>query len=186
MQFTFKTNNGLLRLITNDIFLIQANNYIMKKYFTLLFAIVFMAGTSCTNEPEIKTDPEADRQALVKLCSEDWDANVRAGNMDANVDLYMEDAVRIQDGMIYSGKEEIRTKLTFVRPGFTTSISENKVEDIRVSGNLATVRGTFLGSWVHEEWGDTLWTKAAWVGVWERQEDGSWKMVFTMGTELRE
>lgn len=159
----------------------------MKKYFTLLIAMVFLAGISCTNEPEPKTDPGADKQALVKLTTEDWDANVRAGNMDANVDLYTEDAVRIQDGMILSGKEEIRSMLTSeIRPGYTTSISENTLEDIRISGDLATVRGTFLGSWVHEEWGDTLWRKGAWVDICERQKDGSWKMVFTMGTELGE
>ena len=158
----------------------------MKKYVTTVFALVLFAGLSCTNEPEPVRDYEADKQALIKLSSEDWDANVRAGNMDANVDSYTEDAVRIQDGMKYTGKEEIRTKLTYVRPGFTTSISENTIDDIWISGDLATVRGTFLGSWVHEEWGDTLWTKAAWVDVCERQEDGSWKMVFTMGTELSE
>jgi len=158
----------------------------MMKYLTVVFALVLFAGVSCTNEPDPVSDYEADKKALIKLCSEDWDANVRAGNMDANVDFYIGDAVRIQDGMIYTGKEEIRTKLKYVRPGFTTSISENTIDDIRISGDLATVRGTFLGSWVHEEWGDTLWTKAAWVDVCERQEDGAWKMVFTMGTELSE
>ena len=158
----------------------------MMKYLTLVFALVLFAGVSCTNEPDPVTDHEADKQALIKLCSEDWDANVLAGNMDANLDFYTEDAVRIQNGMILNGKEEIGTILKKVRPGFTISISEDKIEDIRISGDLATVRGTFLGSWVHEEWGDTLWTKAAWVDICERQEDGSWKMVFTMGTELSE
>jgi hypothetical protein len=43
-----------------------------------------------------------------------------------------------------------------------------------------------LGSWANQEYGDTLWTKAAWVGIYERQEDGAWKMVFSMGTELGE
>lgn len=158
----------------------------MMKYLTVVFALVLFAGVSCTNEPDPVTDHEADKQALIKLCSEDWDANVLAGNMDANLDFYTEDAVRIQNGMILNGKEEIGTILKKVRPGFTISISEDKIEDIRISGDLATVRGTFLGSWVHEEWGDTLWTKAAWVDICERQEDGSWKMVFTMGTELSE
>ena len=159
----------------------------MKKYLSLLFAMVFMAGISCTNEPEPKTDPEADKQALVKLTTEDWDANFLAGNPDASVDFYTEDAVRIQDGIIMTGKEEIRTFLTSeIRPGFTLSTSENTVEDIRISHDLATVRGTFLGSWVHEEWGDTLWRKGAWVDICERQKDGSWKMVFTQTSELRE
>jgi ketosteroid isomerase-like protein len=110
-----------------------------------------------------------------------------AGNMEANMEFYTEDAVRIQDGMIYTGKEEILTLLTTeVRPGFTTSTCDNTVENIRVSGDLATVRGTFLGSWAHAEWGDTLWTKAAWMDIFERQEDGSWKMVYNIGTELGE
>lgn len=158
----------------------------MMKYLTLVFALVLFAGVSCTNEPDPVTDHEADKQALIKLCVEDWDANVLSGNMDANIDFYTEDAVRIQDGIIFTGKEEIRALLKFVRPGFTISISEDKIEDIRISGDLATVRGTFLGSWVNKERGDTLWTKAAWMDVCERQEDGSWKMVFTMGTELSE
>ena len=157
------------------------------KHLTFLFAVLILAGTSCVNEPEALPDYEADKQALMKLAAEDWDANALAGNMDANVDFYTEDAVRIQGGIIYTGKEAIRTLLsTEVRPGFTISTVENTINDIRVSGDLATVQGSFLGSWVHQEWGDTLWSKGAWVDACERQEDGSWKMVFTMTTELRE
>ena len=101
--------------------------------------------------------------------------------------VFAEDALIIRDGMTYSGKEAIRTLLTNeVRPGFSVATCDNKVDEIRVSGDLATVRGNFLGSWAHEEWGDTLWTKAAWMDICERQEDGSWKVVFNMGAELRE
>ena len=61
----------------------------MKKYLTLLFTLVLLAGISCTTtpDPEPKPDPEADKQALMKMSSEDWDANVLAGNMDANMDF---------------------------------------------------------------------------------------------------
>jgi ketosteroid isomerase-like protein len=163
----------------------------MKKYLTLLLALALMAGSSCKTDSELKTiaepDPGADKEALVKLTTTDWDANFLAGNPDASVDFYTEDAVRIQDGIVYNGREEIRAFLTSeIRPGFTVSSSENTVEDIRISHDLATVRGTFLGSWANQEYGDTLWTKAAWVGIYERQEDGAWKMVFSMGTELGE
>jgi uncharacterized protein (TIGR02246 family) len=155
----------------------------MKTYSFLLIALLFLTGTSCTSVHHSANDEEI----LIKLTSEDWDANFLAGNPDASVDFYTEDAVRIQDGMILNGREDIRDFLTSeIRPGFTVATSENKVTDVRISHDLATVRGTFLGSWVHAEWGDTLWRKAAWVDICERQEDGSWKMVFTMGSELRE
>ena len=154
----------------------------MKKYIILLAAIIICGGTSCVQD----NNQEADREALIKLTTEDWDVNILAGNLDACVDSYTDDAVRIQDGKILKGKEEIRTLLsTGVRPGFTISTAENTLEDIWISGDLATVRGKFTGSWAHKEYGDTLWTVGTWVDVCERQEDGSWKMVFTMASELR-
>jgi hypothetical protein len=75
----------------------------MKKYLTLLLALALMAGSSCKTDSELKTiaepDPGADKEALVKLTTTDWDANFLAGNPDASVDFYTEDAVRIQDGI---------------------------------------------------------------------------------------
>ena len=153
----------------------------MKKYLILLAAVIICGSTSCVKEP----DQEADRDAVIKLTAEDWDANILAGNLDACVNSYTDDAVRIQDGKILTGKEEIRAILSSVRPGFTISTAENTVEDLWISGNLASVRGMFTGSWVNQEWGDTLWRVGSWVDVCERQEDGSWKMVFTTASELR-
>jgi ketosteroid isomerase-like protein len=153
----------------------------MKNLF-LIAAVIFFAGSSCQK----KYDPEADKQALINLTSEDFDANFLSGNPDASIEFYTDAALLIEDGMKYSGKEAIRTKLTSVRDGFRVATHENRVEDTWISGDVATVRGTFLGSWVHDEWGDTLLAKSAWVDVCERQKDGSWKMVLTLTTELRE
>ena len=155
----------------------------MKKYVALPIALLILTGTSCT----IVHHSEDDEEALEKLTAIDWDANFLAGNPDASVDFYTEDAVRIQDGIILTGREDIRTFLTSeIRPGFTLSEFENTVTDIRISHDLATVRGMFTGSWINFNWGDTLYRKDTWVDICERQEDGSWKMVFTMATELRE
>ena len=87
----------------------------MKKYLLVLFVLSFILGTSCQK----KYDIEVDRQALVKLTAEDWDANFLSGKPEANVDFYTEMALRIQDGKMYSGKEAIRTRLTSIRPGYT-------------------------------------------------------------------
>jgi len=114
----------------------------MKKNLLFLFALSLILGTSC----EQKYDIEADKQALVKLTAEDYDANFLSGNPDASVDFYTETALRIQDGKKYSGKEAIRTKLTSVRAGYTISKYENTVEDTWISDDLAAVRGTFTGS----------------------------------------
>lgn len=152
------------------------------KNLILIATVIFFVGTSC----EKKFDVEADKQALIKLTTKDFDENFLSGNPDASIEFYTDMALVIKHGMKYSGKEAIRTKLTSIREGFTISTYENRVEETWISGDLAAVRGTFTGSWVREEWGDTLFSKDAWVNVCERQKDGSWKMALTLSTNIRE
>jgi ketosteroid isomerase-like protein len=151
------------------------------KIYLIVIALILSGVTSCT----VEHHRESDRRALINLTTRDWDENILVGDLDACVDSYTDNAVRIQDGKTLTGKDEIRTMLSSFRPGFTVSTVENKVEDLWISGDLASVRGTFTGSWVNKEWGDTLWTVGTWLDVCERQDDGTWKMVFTMASELR-
>ncbi len=119
------------------------------------------------------------------MAAEDWDMNAKAGNPEKNVDHYTDDAIRIDNGEIYEGKEAIGKLLQSYNEN-TILLLENKVDKIRVSGDLATVRCSFLGSVILKESGDTLNRKGAWVDVCERQSDGSWRMVLTIGTKLND
>lgn len=151
----------------------------MKKLI-LFMTLVFFVGTSCQKRYDI----EADRQALVKLTAEDWDANFLSGNPDANVDFYTENAMRIDDdGKIYSGKDAIRALITAFPEEYIILKIENKAEDIKISGDLATVRGTFSGSSIYKESGDTINMEGVWVDICERQADGLWKMSLTIVAE---
>jgi ketosteroid isomerase-like protein len=152
------------------------------KNLILFVAIIFFVGTSCQK----KYDIEADKQALVKLTAEDWDANFLSGNYEANVDFYTENALRIDDVKEYRGKEAIRTMFKTNTETSTILKFKNKVEDTWISGDLATVRGSFLGSWILKESGDTININGAWVDVCERQEDGSWKMVLTLTSDTKD
>lgn len=153
----------------------------MKKLISFLIIILF-AATSCQK----KYNLEADKQALVKLTAEDWDANFLTGNLEANINFYTENAIRIWNGKVYSGKNAIRTLLNTDTEGYRILKHANKVEDTRISGDLATVRGSFFGSFIHKESGDTLNIKEAWVDICERQADGSWKMALTIIAELKD
>ena len=153
----------------------------MKKIIFSILALSLIAGSGSCQE---KIDTKADEQALIKLTAEEWDMNAKAGNLK-NVDFYTEDAIRIDNGVIYEGKEAIGNLLRSYNEN-TILTMENKVENIWISGDLATVRGSFLGSFILKESGDTLHLKGAWVDVCERQSDGSWKMVLTLGTRLND
>ena len=118
--------------------------------------------------------------------SEQWDMNVMASANEKNADYYTEEAIRIDNGEIYEGKKAIADLLKSYNEEYIPLSCKNSVEDIRISGNLATVRGSFLGSFISKQSGDTLYMKGAWVDLCERQMDGTWKMAYSIGTELKE
>ena len=128
-------------------------------------------------------DVEADKQAIIKIINE-WDMNTMAGNIKKNAYLYTEDAIRIDGGIIYEGREAISNLLQSYGEGTTSLSLEDKVENIWISGDIAAVRGSFKGSFIQDESGDTLNIKGAWSSVYERQADGTWKVVFTLGSPL--
>ena len=63
--------------------------------------------------------PTADKQAVINLTTRDWDANILNGNLDACIEFYTEDVVRIQNGEKFTGRDEIRAMFSSVNPGST-------------------------------------------------------------------
>ena len=61
-----------------------------------------------------------------------------------------------------------------------------KAEDIRVSGDLAVIRGSFSGTFVPKDGGEPIPSKGPWVAVYERQPDDSWKCAYDLWIEIRE
>jgi uncharacterized protein (TIGR02246 family) len=152
----------------------------MKKLI-LLVTIIFLAVISCQK----KYDIEADRQALINITSEEWDKNELAGNPELNVKFFIEDAVFIVGGKIFSGKESIRSLLES-RTGIIPLKVDDKVEDIWISGDLAAVKGKSIVSYIQREDGDTINFNAAFLSVCKRQTDGTWKLVHCISTELED
>jgi ketosteroid isomerase-like protein len=152
----------------------------MVKNSLILFAFVLLTVTSCKDI----NDTEADEQALIKM-NEQWDKNVMTDNQK-NADYYTDDAISVENGEIYKGKEAIDDLFKSYNEDYTALSSKSKVENIRISGNLATVRGSYSGSFISKESGDTLHIKGAWVDLCERQVEGVWKIVYSIGTELKD
>ena len=146
----------------------------------ILFAFVLLTVTSCKDINDI----EADEQALIKM-NEQWDKNVMTDNQK-NADYYTDDAISVDNGKIYKGKEAIANLFKSYDEDYTILSGKNRIENISISGNLATVRGSYSGSLISLESGDTLQIKGAWVDLCERQVEGVWKIVYSIGTELKD
>lgn len=78
------------------------------------------------------------------------------------------------------GKEQIRATLQ----GFFRRVSEGNdtvdmtinTEEIRVTGDWAFARGTFLFTMTPTGEGETSEMDGKWLSILERQADGSWKI----------
>jgi uncharacterized protein (TIGR02246 family) len=154
----------------------------MKKIFTFLLSLSLIIIFGCAE----KVDIEAEKEVLNNI-TEEWDMNAKAGNFEAMVETYIDDAIRIEpDGTVLKGKESISNSLkTFFEKNNLTKC-DNKHEDVRVSGDLAVIRGSYSGTFVPKEGGEPIHRKAAGVAVYERQTNGSWKCVYNLGTKIKE
>ncbi len=152
----------------------------MRKMLAILLSFSLLTIFACAE----KVDIEADKAALNKLL-EEWDMNVKAGNFEAQAESYTDNAIRMEEGVIV-GKEAIRNSFKTFHEEFNITKCDNKAEDIRVSGDLAVIRGSFSGTFVPKDGGEPIQPKSLWVAVFERQLDGSWKMAYDLGKDIKE
>ena len=152
----------------------------MRKMLAILLSFSLLTIFACAE----KVDIEADKKAFNKYL-EEWDMNAKAGNFEAQVETYTDNAIRMEEGVLV-GKEAIRNSFKTFHEKFNITECVNKAEDIRVSGNLAVIRGSFSGTFVPKDGGEPIHPKGPWVAVYERQLDGSWKCVYNIGIDIKE
>ncbi|UCH65080.1 MAG: SgcJ/EcaC family oxidoreductase [Ignavibacterium sp.] len=118
---------------------------------------------------------EADVEAL-KEENRKYDDAYNSGNLDGFVALFTDDAVQLPDEeAIVVGKEAIRLRAKDGFANFTFKLTDT-VEDIKVSGNWAFVRGSYVNIITPKEGGDDATEEGKWVAIYQRQADGSWQI----------
>ena len=155
----------------------------MRKIFVFLLSVSLLTIFGCAE----KVDIEADKEVLVKISNDEWIINAKAGNFEANVETYIDNAMRInaEEGILV-GKEAIRESFRSFFEHYKVSEMEGNIEDIRVCGDLSVIRGTYQSIFVSKEGGEPTAGKGHWVGVYQRQPDGNWKCAYELSTEIKE
>jgi uncharacterized protein (TIGR02246 family) len=142
------------------------------------FSLAFLPACAPPPEPPTVESPsvEADIEAL-KTAAADWDAAWNSQDLEKLLSLYTEDAVRMPPNEAAEvGKEAIRGSLQRSFGEFTSQ-GGSVVDDVRVSGDLAYVRGTGEYTDTPKTGGEPIQGVGKWVAVHQRQPDGSWKMI---------
>jgi len=133
----------------------------------LLFAFV---GTAAADDTKIE-------QALRDLDAK-WSAAAGAKDIDKTVSYYSEDAVVMPpNAPSAKTREAIRSawKEMLTTPGAALSWKATKVE-VAKSGDMACVSGTYEETTTDAS-GKPVKDRGKYVEVWEKQADGTWKVV---------
>jgi uncharacterized protein (TIGR02246 family) len=157
----------------------------MKKLLMILPLVFLLCFTfSCQQGEEVgveadvgvEVDVEADVEAIKKI-TDDFNAAINAGNIDKLVSLYTDDAVRIPPNKPpLVGKEAIRSLFQEQLDQFTVQ-NEGIIVDLKVSGDLAFVRGSWTSINTPKTGGEPLKYNGSFVSVFQQQPEGSWKVI---------
>lgn len=133
------------------------------------------AETSEAMEVPDETDSRAEFEAAFQEIVAEWDRALNEGDVDGALALYASDPVALPpDQPPAIGREAVRGVLEGIvsQPGLEL---RNTMEDFRIDGDLAAVRGSYTLS-TTPQGGETASGSGKWVGIATRGTDGTWKI----------
>ena len=143
-------------------------------FFTLPF---LLACTPPAEPPSVEVPSAKEDIEALKTAAAEWDVAWNSQDLEKLLSLYTEDAVRMPPNEAADvGKEAISA---YVQRSFGefTSQGGSVVDDVRVSGDLAYVRGTGDYTNTPKTGGEPIQDLGKWVIVYQRQPDDSWKVI---------
>ena len=161
----------------------------MKKLLMIIPLVTLLCFTfSCQQAEEAyeekpAVDIEADVEAIKGMVDE-WMALAIAGDFERLVSFYYaEDAVMMPaNAPNREGREAILSDFKKENEKYDSSQLDSSItEDVRVSGDLAMVRGADTGINTPKGGGEPIKYNQKWVGIFERQPDGTWKCICEIG-----
>ena len=153
------------------------NRIYVNSFFALVFVIALFG---CQKESQEQAGSEtisveADIEAL-KEENRKYDDAFSSGNLDGLVALFTDDAVQMPNNEpMIVGKDGIRSRAEENFANNTFKLT-GTVEDIKVSGDWAYVRGNNTIVITPKEGGEAVTDEGKWIAVYQRQSDGSWKI----------
>jgi len=159
----------------------------MKKLLLVIPLVILLCFTfSCQQGEDVAEEPVVDVEADVKALKnmlDEWVALYNAGDFERLVSFYYaEDAVEMEANKpILEGREAILANFKKNREQSDEHCDSSIAKDVRVSGNMAMVRGNDTGTATLKGGGEQTKFDLKWVGIFERQLDGTWKCICESG-----
>jgi ketosteroid isomerase-like protein len=126
---------------------------------------------------QMVADMGKDIEAIRTLLDE-FDRDINAGEVDRLVERqYTEDAVRMPAAApMLRGKASILAWFKAGAEGYNYALHD-VAEKVHVENDFAYTRGSATGTITPKAGGDVFHVKSKWIAVYEKQADGSWKVI---------
>ena len=148
----------------------------MNKKFLLQFAVYIFAGMTfvagCSSQDEANL--EADTAAIIDLNIQ-YRSSQNAGDLDQFMSLWTENGILMPPNGPAIGKDQIRVRMKGYFDKFTFDMDGTEAE-VEVAGGWAFTRGTYTTTLTPKEGGQPVFIDGKYIGILERQSDGSWMM----------
>jgi len=153
------------------------------RHLTLAFCVAI---TSCSSRSGAPPRDAAADSAAVATAMQRYVADIRTSDASKIASWWTDDAVYIdrKDATIH-GRAALDA--TLQRLLATTKVVDAAVEsdDLSVSGDLAYFLGRYDET-LRPSTGEPVHNSGRFVFIWKRQNDGSWKIARSVGTDLAE
>ena len=152
------------------------NNYL----YMLVVALVLPAYGCSEKEEQVASLPDFE-QLVLKEYIEPY----KAGDTEGWLEVFTDDAVGMHNTLpALEGKQALRRFAETVHSAFNVEQLDVTVDSVITQGNWALTRGNFVANFVPEDAGAENRTnprQGKYILLWERQDDGTWKIILDMG-----
>jgi uncharacterized protein (TIGR02246 family) len=123
------------------------------------------------------TDPAAARKAILDADAK-WAAAEQRGDANAVASVYADSVITLYNGAPAVHGRDAVTKALADRFAKTNLTNVNyHTDDIMVDGNIAVELGSSVDTKTPKAGGKSVTEKGRYMTVWQKQPDGSWKVV---------
>ena len=144
----------------------------------LCFTFGCQKGEEAAKAPKVNVEADV---ATIKAAFDEFVQLYNAGDFDRIISNYAENSMQMPPNEpIRKGKEAILLGYQKTRELNDEHCDSSVIEDVRVSGDLAIVRGTDTGTTTPRSGGEPVKYSLKWLTVLERQSDGAWKWIYEM------
>jgi ketosteroid isomerase-like protein len=120
-----------------------------------------------------------------ELVQDHYIAPFKNAEVDRYMQIFTDDAIGMHNTLPpFIGKEAIAQFATMVATNLNIEQMDVVVDEVRVNGSWALTRGSFTSKFIPKGMTDSSSikvNKGKFILLWERQQDGDWKVILDMG-----